>query len=129
MTEDDHNGCNSLIDEEETNIDAVTERNIYIGEDSQSNTLSTERCVPKMALNYIFELGVDKMNELNIPKQRERENDRLKRTNTFFNFYELVGGAEDTIEDDLDFTNKNGLFAPWCCRSYRSALPHSLSYL
>ena len=67
-----------------TNVDEVTVSDSNIGEDSQSNTRYTEQCVPKMALNNLFILGVDKMNELNIPKQRERKKDRLKRTNAFF---------------------------------------------
>ena len=75
------------IDNEETNEDEVTARDSNISEVSQSNMSSTKWCVPKMALNNVFILEVDKMNELNIPKQRERKKDRLKRTNAFFYKY------------------------------------------
>ena len=43
------------------------------------------------------------MNELNIPKQRERKKDRLKRTNAFFlQIHEILVNAEDNMEDELD---------------------------
>ena len=63
------------------------------------------------------------MNELNIPKQRERKKDRLKRTNAFFlQIHEIVGSAEDNMEDELDQIHNTVLFEPWYRVSYRSTL-------
>ena len=85
VIEDDYNGYNPIIiNDEEMNEDEVTVNNDNTGEVTQSDTSSTERCVPKMALNNVFILGVDKMNKLNIPKQGKKKKDILKRTNAFF---------------------------------------------
>ena len=69
VIEDDYNGYNPTVNEEDANEDKVTDSNGTTGRDGPS----AARCVPKMALGNIFILGVDKMNELNIPKQRERK--------------------------------------------------------
>ena len=69
VIEDDYNGYNPTVDEEDANEDKVNTSNSTTGGDG----LPAARCVHKMALGNIFILGVDKMNELNIPKQRERK--------------------------------------------------------
>ena len=77
----------------------------------------------KCHLAIFFSIGVDKMNELNIPKQRKRKKDRLRRTNAFFlQIHEIVGNAEDSMEDELDLIHNTVLFEPWYRMSYRSTL-------
>ena len=78
VIEDGYNGYNPIaIVDDENNDEEDTVINT-------SNTSSIERCVSKMSLSNVFLLGVDKMNELNIPKQREIKKDQLKRTIAFF---------------------------------------------
>ena len=85
VIEDGYTGYNPvIINDEKTNKYEGTVNDPSVGEVTLSNTTSIEQCVPKMFLNNVFMLGVDKMNDPNILKQRERKKNTLKRTNTFF---------------------------------------------
>lgn len=107
-----------VVNEDDGNVSTIKEDTI-----TPANSSISERCVSKISICNAFRLGVKKMTEMNIPKQRDRKKDRVKRTNKFvLHIYEIVGSVENNMDSELDLIHIKILFNPWYRVSYRSAL-------
>ena len=107
-----------------TNRSNEDNTNVLSNETEDNNIITRQyQSVPKLSLLNVFEEGRKKMIELNIPKQRERKKDRLKRTTAFFlEIHEIVTMSATSIETELDSITNSVLFNPWYRCSYRSAM-------
>ena len=117
---DDYNG----YEVNTTNRSNEDNTNVLSNETDDNNTITRQsQSVPKLSLLNVFEEGRKKMIELNIPKQRERKKDRLKRTTAFFlEIHEIVTMNATSIQTELDSITNSVLFNPWYRCSYRSAM-------
>ena len=81
---------------------------------------SSEHRVPKILLNDVLKQGIDKMNKMDILKQRERKKDRLTRTNAFFlQIHKMIDSAESHMESELELI---------CKYIFQSLVSHFISF-